>query len=42
MAIASVLGLFIGKIDPKDWLMLAGMAFSFYFTKTDANRPSVE
>lgn len=38
MAVASVIGLFLKVIDAKDWLMLAGMAFSFYFTKVDSAR----
>jgi hypothetical protein len=36
MALATTAGLFVGKIDPKDFLMLASMAFSFYF----ANKPT--
>ena len=31
MAVAVVMLTFIGKVDPKDFMMLAGMAFSFYF-----------
>ena len=31
MAVAVVVLTFIGKVDPKDFMMLAGMAFSFYF-----------
>jgi len=37
MTLAVIAGMFIGKIDPKDFMMLAGMAFSFYFAnKGDA------
>lgn len=36
MAGGTIAGMFIGIIDPKDFLMLAGMAFSFYF----ANKPT--
>jgi hypothetical protein len=40
MAVATVAGMFIGKIDPKDFMMLASMAFSFYFAnKGDSSRP---
>lgn len=31
MAIAVIILTFTGKVDPKDFMMLAGMAFSFYF-----------
>lgn len=31
MAIAVIVLTFVGKIDPKDFMILAGMAFSFYF-----------
>jgi len=31
MAIAVVGLTAVGKVDPKDFMMLAGMAFSFYF-----------
>ncbi len=27
----------LGLLDSKDFLMLAGMVFAFYFTKTDKN-----
>lgn len=33
MVIAVIGGLFMGKIDSKDFLTLASMAFAFYFTK---------
>lgn len=32
MALATVAGLFLAKIDPKDFMMLASMAFAFYFS----------
>lgn len=40
MAVA-VIGLtFLGKVDAKDFIMLASMAFSFYFaSKGDPNEP---
>ncbi len=31
MAAAVVAGLFFDKVDPKDFMILAAMAFSFYF-----------
>jgi hypothetical protein len=40
MAVATVVGLFYGKIDPKDFMILASMAFSFYFAnKGDSSEP---
>lgn len=32
MAVAVVGLTFIGKVDPKDFMMLAAMVFSFYFS----------
>lgn len=32
MALAVTAGLFLGKIDAKDFMMLASMAFAFYFS----------
>lgn len=37
MALATVAGLFYGKIDPKDFMILASMAFSFYFANKGEN-----
>lgn len=36
-----VIGLtFLGTVDPKDFLMLAGMAFTFYFSnKGESTKP---
>jgi hypothetical protein len=35
---ATITGLFLNKIDPKDFMVLASMAFTFYFSnKGDAN-----
>lgn len=31
MALALIAGLFVGKIDPKDFIVLCSMAFAFYF-----------
>ena len=31
MTVAVIAGLFTGKIDPKDFMVLASMAFAFYF-----------
>ncbi len=40
MAIATVAALFWGKISGEQFLVLAGMAFSFYFSnKGEASQP---
>lgn len=40
MAVAAAVGMFIGKIDPKDFLTLVSMAFTFYFAnKGDNSQP---
>jgi len=40
MALATVGALFIGKISGDQFLLLAGMAFSFYFSnKGDSTQP---
>lgn len=40
MAIAVVVLTFIGIVDDKDFMMLAAMAFSFYFAnKGDSDKP---
>lgn len=40
MAGATIAGLFTAKIDPKDFMILASMAFSFYFAnKGDGTQP---
>lgn len=31
MAVAVIAGLFVGKVEAKDFMVLASMAFSFYF-----------
>ena len=31
MALAVIAGLFVGKVDSKDFMVLASMAFGFYF-----------
>lgn len=33
MAVAVVVGVFANKIDPKDFVGLASMAFVYYFTR---------
>lgn len=37
MALALIAGLFIDKIDPKDFITLASMAFTFYFSHKGDN-----
>ena len=32
MTIATIGLTFMGKVDPKDFMMLAGMVFAFYFS----------
>jgi hypothetical protein len=40
MAVATIAGMFVGRIDPKDFMILASMAFSFYFAnKGETNVP---
>ena len=40
MTLATVAGMFLGKIDPKDFMTLASMAFAFYFAnKGDPSQP---
>lgn len=40
MAIATIVGMFYGRIDAKDFMILASMAFSFYFAnKGENNQP---
>jgi hypothetical protein len=40
MAVATITGLFYGNVDPKDFMILASMAFSFYFAnKGDNSQP---
>lgn len=40
MAVATVGALFVGKISGEQFLVLAGMAFSFYFSnKGEAKEP---
>lgn len=40
MAVATIAGMFVGKIDAKDFIVLASMAFSFYFAnKGESSQP---
>jgi len=40
MAGATIAGLFLGRVDPKDFMILASMAFSFYFaSKGETSQP---
>jgi len=38
MALAVVAGLFLGKIESKDFMVLASMAFAYYFTKAQITK----
>jgi hypothetical protein len=41
MTLAVIVGLFLNKIDPKDFMILASMAFTFYFSnKGETNPPA--
>ena len=37
IAISACLGFFLGKLDPKDFMVLAVSAFSFYFAVKPAD-----
>ena len=37
MSGATIAGLFTNRIDPKDFMILASMAFSFYFANKGEN-----
>ncbi len=40
MAVAVIVGMFYGRVDAKDFMILASMAFSFYFAnKGESNEP---
>lgn len=40
MALATIAGMLMGKIDAKDFLTLASMAFAFYFAnKGETSQP---
>ena len=40
MAVATIAGMFIGKVDAKDFMVLASMAFGYYFaSKGDVSQP---
>lgn len=37
LTVAACIGLFVGKIESKDFMVLCGMAFSFYFASKPAD-----
>lgn len=40
MAVAVIILTYLGKVDPKDFIVLASMAFAFYFSnKGEPNEP---
>lgn len=40
LAISACVGFFLGRLEPKDFMLLAGMAFSFYFAnKGESTEP---
>lgn len=38
MTLAAIVGFILGKLEAKEFMILAGMVFAFYFTKTDGGR----
>lgn len=40
MALAVIAGLFTGHIDSKDFMVLASMAFTFYFANKGESNPA--
>lgn len=41
MALAVVGLTFMNKVDPKDFMMLSGMVFSYYFSRQNVDKSSV-
>jgi hypothetical protein len=40
LAVTACIGFFLGKLESKDFMVLVGMAFTFYFSsKGDTNLP---
>ena len=40
LAVSACVGFFVGKLEAKDFMVLAGMAFTFYFSnKGETNAP---
>jgi len=37
LALSACAGFFIGKLEAKDFMLLAGMAFTFYFSMPSTN-----
>ncbi len=42
MAVASCVALFVGKLESKDFMLLASMAFSFYFAMPTPPNQGIE
>jgi len=40
IAVALVSGLFVGKVDPKDFMVIASMVFTYYFTRKNESTQS--
>jgi hypothetical protein len=40
VTLSACAGFFLGKLDPKDFMILASMAFSFYFANKGEVAPS--
>lgn len=41
MTLAVIALTFINKVDPKDFIVLASMTFSYYFTRQSIDKSSV-
>jgi len=41
MAVAVIVGMFIGRIDPKDFMVLASSAFTFFFSYKSDNKENL-
>ena len=42
IAVTVCAGFFVGKLDPKDFMVLAGMVFVYYFNKPAGTQPAPE
>jgi len=40
MALGAIIGFFIGKLEAADFMLLCGMAFSFYFSHKGETAPT--
>ena len=40
LALTACAGFFLGKLESKDFMVLAGMAFTFYFSNKGSGNPT--